>query len=610
LLEALAGDLLEWLDECLASGMVVAARGAVTFRHELARLAIEESLGPHHLVALHRSALEALRRRSPDPARLAHHAEMAGDGAAVLEFAPAAARRAASAGAHREAAAQYARAVRFADGGLGLSERGELLERLSEELSMIAEQQDAVSAASAAVDCYRTLGDRRKQANALCTLARCLYCPGESIGGAHQAAREAVEVLEDEPPCRELARAYALMAAVSMNAEDVDRAFEWGPRAVELAERLGDQDILVYALNDLGTIEYLTGAPGGRERLERSLRLALEAGFEAHAARAYVHLAWVATRIREYGVAAHYVREGIAYCTERDLDMYRHYLFTRRAQLELGRGQWDEAAESAMLVADDPRSGPDARAPAFAVLALVRARRGDPDHAPVLEQAIALAESGDLQRTGPVAAARAEILWLERRLDQIDQATRPTLELSVRCKAPWMAGELAYWRWRAGLRDELPAELIAEPYRLSIAGDWAPAADLWNQIGCPYEAALALAESQDQHAVSQAIEQLQQLGAPPPAAIFARRLRERGVRGVPRGPRPGTRENPAGLTARELEVLELLAEGLANAQIAERLVVSRKTVDHHVSAILRKLNARTRGEASAHASRLGIASPR
>jgi DNA-binding NarL/FixJ family response regulator len=123
----------------------------------------------------------------------------------------------------------------------------------------------------------------------------------------------------------------------------------------------------------------------------------------------------------------------------------------------------------------------------------------------------------------------------------------------------------------------------------------------------PYEAALALADDDDESALRKALDELHALDARPPAAIVARRLRERGVRGLPHGPRPGTRENPAGLTARELEVLELLVEGLRNAEIAERLVLSERTVGHHVSAILRKLDVRTRGEASAEAVRLGLA---
>jgi DNA-binding CsgD family transcriptional regulator/tetratricopeptide (TPR) repeat protein len=608
LLEALAQEAIDALDECLTSGMLAYEPTGVAFRHELARLAIEEWIPPNRRIAFHRTALAALAfppSGAPDVARLAHHAEAAEDAEAVLRYAPEAAERAASVGAHREAAAQYARALLYAD-RLGLRERAQLLERLSDERFVLAEHDEAIAAVREALECYRRLGDRRKQADTLCTLARRLYCR-ETNDGARAAVTEAVEVLGGEPPCRELARAYALMAAVSMNSEDGPGTFEWGQRSVELADSLAERDILVYALNDLGTMEYLTGVPGGRDRLERSLQLAIEAGFDDHAARAFIHLAWVATRLRDYRRAEDYIRRGIEYCTRRDLELNRHYLVTRRAQMELGQGRWDEAAESAKIVIDDPRSSPDARGPALSVLALVRARRGDPEHGLPLEQALALIESGgDLQRIGPVVAAHAEILWLERRPAEIHEATGRGLALALQCKAPWIAGELAYWRWQAGVLEELPEELVAEPYRLSIAGDWAAAAERWKLIGCPYEEALALAESDDLVAVREAIERLQRLGARPAAAIVSRQLRERGERGIPRGPRPSTRENPAGLTTRELEVLALVAQGLRNAAVAERLVLAEKTVDHHVSAILRKLDVRTRGEASAKAARLGL----
>jgi DNA-binding CsgD family transcriptional regulator len=167
-------------------------------------------------------------------------------------------------------------------------------------------------------------------------------------------------------------------------------------------------------------------------------------------------------------------------------------------------------------------------------------------------------------------------------------------------------GELAYWRWRAGHREPIPPS-AAEPYAAAIAGDWRRAAELWTELGCPYEAALAMADADEEEPLRRALDELQRLEARPAAALVVRRLHERGARGLPRGPRAATRPNPGSLTPREPEVLGLVAEGLRNAEIAQPLVLFERTVDHHVGAILRKLGARTRGEATAKAVRLGLA---
>jgi DNA-binding CsgD family transcriptional regulator len=249
---------------------------------------------------------------------------------------------------------------------------------------------------------------------------------------------------------------------------------------------------------------------------------------------------------------------------------------------------------------------PFSRIHALVALALVRARRGDPGAWVLLDEASASAlPRQELQWIGPVAAARAEAAWLEGRPEAIVAELEPALGLPLRPGDPYAAA-LAYWGNQAGIEIPLINGTEPDPYLLQITGDWEHAAERWRELGCPYEEAITLGGSDDVSKLRAALDQLRALGAAPAAAIIARRLRERGIRGIPRGPRSTTRQHPAGLTAREMEVLALLAGGLRNAEIAQRLVVSQKTVDHHVSAVLHKLMVSTRTEAAAEAHRLGL----
>jgi DNA-binding CsgD family transcriptional regulator/tetratricopeptide (TPR) repeat protein len=401
--------------------------------------------------------------------------------------------------------------------------------------------------------------------------------------------------------------AYAQVAQLCMSMDDQTGAVAWATRALELAELLEDTETQAHALCTIGSVELAHGKPGGKERLERSLELAEEAGLEEHVGRGFVNLARVKARNRQYTQAIRYIDDGLAYCSERDLDLYRPYLLAHRARVELDQGRWAEAAQSVALVLRDPSASPLARILALAALGLLRARRGDPDQWAPLDEAFALAEAtGELQRLGPVAAARAEAAWLEGKTDAIVQETDAAIGLAVRGHVSWSIGELAYWRLRSGIDEKMPPG-AAEPYALQISGDWSRAAEVWAEIGCPYEAALALGEADDDDALRGALAEFHRLGARPAASIVARRLRRRGARGLPRGPRAATRRNAANLTPRELEVLALVVQGLQNADIAERLFLSERTVEHHVAAILRKLEVRTRGQAGIEAARLGIA---
>ena len=254
------------------------------------------------------------------------------------------------------------------------------------------------------------------------------------------------------------------------------------------------------------------------------------------------------------------------------------------------------------------RSSITPRILALVVLGLVRARRGDPEHAPLLDEAWHCAHpTGELGRLGWVAMARAEAAWLAGDAAAVDAATSDALALAIDRGWSWLAGELALWRRRAGL--SVAGAIKPPPFvAFEMAGDAEAAAAVWTELGCPYEAALALGQSEHESSLRIALDELQRTQARPAATIVMRRLRERGIRGVPRGPRPTTRNNPAQLTPRELEVLALVADGLRDSDIAERLVLSDRTVGHHVSAILNKLGVRTRAEATSRALREGMAS--
>jgi DNA-binding CsgD family transcriptional regulator/tetratricopeptide (TPR) repeat protein len=584
LLEAMAEEELGHLDKCLASGMLIAVDGAVAFRHELARLAVEEALSPNERLLLHRKALAGLTATpagKPDLARLAHHAEAAGDAKAVLLFAPVAASRAVSLGAHREAAAQYARALRFGD-ELASADRAELLVRRAIACYLTDQNDEAIAAIEEALELYRSLGASREEGESRRWLSEFLWCPGRTAE-ARSAAREAVALLETLPPGRELGMAYAILASLCLSAEEVEEAVAWGTRATEVGEDLRDAAIVVHALATIGVCEFPVAGPA---KLEQSIELALHAGLYEQVGRGYVLLAGSAVTARLHPLAGRALAEGIEFCSNRGLELFRLYLLAYRARFELDQGRWDDAAESAGAVLRVPRASTTPRIVALVVLGLLRARRGDPDVWGPLDEAWALAEPTDeLHRMWPAAAARAEAAWIEGRQQAVADATDATFELALDRRFTRAVAELACWRRRAGVRDEAPSAESPSPSR-------------WSELGCPYDAALALADTDDEETLRRSHEQLLSLGAHGAAAAVARKLRQQGVTGIARGPRAATREHPAGLTRRELDVLDLLAAGMTNADIAARLVISEKTVGHHVSSILGKLGVRSRYDAA------------
>jgi DNA-binding CsgD family transcriptional regulator len=598
----LLGDLLEEpggaLEECIAAGALQAHGTVVGFRHELSRRTIEEALEPLRRSQLHRRVLAVLVARKSDPARLAYHAEAAGDAAAVLEYAPAAAERATELGAHREAAAQYGRALRFSD-GLPAREVAGLLEMLAHEGALIEEIEPAERAAAAALELYRGLDDTRKQGEVLVRLSTLAYLRAENDESEDRAA-EAIELLEPLGASRELALAYSARARGFHLALDVREAAAWADRARSLAEELGEDEIAAHAAFTTAAAGELGDAP--LTATEELLGLALERGWDDRAVRAYGHLVFRSVRRRDWPAADRWLEEGLHFARERDLDGHVAYLLSWRARGALDRERWDRV-EADLAEALATSHAPLSLIWILSVLSLLRARRGDPGVWEAADEAWTVGQrsTGSEQRMLGLRNMRAESALLEgdaaRALAELGDL--PIAELADR----WAAGENAIWRARSGAHVAETGEL-PEPWARELAGDHAGAAAAWEERDVPYEAGWALAGSDDEEDLRRSLEIFQSLGARPAAAIVARRLRERGARGVARGPRTATKANPAGLTRRELEVLALLTEGLRDSEIAAKLVISEKTVGHHVSAILRKLGVRSRYDAARAAEEL------
>jgi DNA-binding CsgD family transcriptional regulator len=600
---AILGEVGAAADEAVMRGLLRYHDDALAFRHELGRLAVESAIPRARAQDLHQGILRSLIEHKADLSQLVHHALHAQDIKALLMYAPRAAQQAALAGAHREAVAHLATTLRFVD-FLSAPERAQILELHGNECNITNQVTTALGSASQALAIWRELGDVESQARVLLLIGRQFWKSGQNAA-AHWHVAEAIALLETLPAGRGLAMAYSARSQLAMVSDQMEEALEFGHRALELSAQFKDDSVRAHALNNIGTALLESDNAEGVAKLEESLAIARQHNLQDHAGRAYANLVSTAVRQRLPDVISRYLAEGIEYCEVHDVQDSLNYVRVFSAFSDLNSGQWDKAARAAAELIEHHSLAVAQRVPALVVLARVRARRGDPGVDLLLDEAAQLAlPTGELQRIGPVAAARIEVAWYRGDLKRAAEEAAIGLKAAAGRRDPWIPGELAYWAHRTN--QPVNGYLnIAEPYALMIAGDWEGAAAEWQQLGAPYERALALAMGTEE-ALRESLAILEQLGAGPLAAIVRQQLREMGVRGIPRGPRSSTRGNPAGLTSREIQVLKLLVLGHTNNELAHRLHISAKTIDHHVSSILEKLEVRSRTEAVAAAFGLGI----
>jgi len=591
------------IDECLATGVLRAEGAAFAFRHELARQAVLQAMAPTRALGLHRLVLQALLasdEKTRIAARLVLHAEGAGDVAAVRHWAPIAAREAAAHGAHRQAAAHWARALAHCAPS---AERAALLDASAEDVHMSIGIDESIAVRSEAARLWCAHG---QPGSAAMSLARqsLMFMYAARNADAAAALREAGSLVADDAGSHAARVVRSCAASLCLFEREYDEAIALATQVLAAAERDGDVAERATCLKTIGGALLALGRDDdGIATLERALALALGANENRLASQVFANLGAGCVDAFRLAEAETWLRKGIDFCAERDLDATRIFQTAWLAHALLLQGRWDEAAAAAHAVIAEPKATVIARIAALVALGRLRARRGDPGVWSALDEARDLAACAG---AGRFHVARAEAAWLEGRDADAARDAAAHLAPAVAKRQIALAAQLSLWCRLGG--DEatpIPDFCAEHPFALEAAGRWKDAADAWRALGCRFESARALSRG-DEPAQRQALATFQELGAQPMVERVRQRLRAAGVRGLPRGPRNSTREHPAGLTSKEVAVLELLAAGLRNKEIALRLHRSVRTVDHHLMAIFVKLGVATRAEAVSAAHRLGV----
>jgi DNA-binding CsgD family transcriptional regulator len=602
LVDAVLGPSEDAIAEGEAARVLELAEDALSFRHELARRAVEADLPEIRRRELNLAVLAAVESLGYDTSRAAHHARVGGDVAALIRLAPVAARRAAEMESHRESVAHLRALEPFLD-RLDEESRADHYDLWAYEEYLGDEIGRAEDLIDTAIGMRRRLGDPAKLGNSLLVGSRIAWVRNRRASSV-EMANEAASVLESVGG-EDLAFAYSTISQLAMLAAEEERAIWYGEKALTVAGE-GQSRSRAHALNNIGTARMLARYPEGLEELEASYDLSREMGYSHDQIRAAVNIAWGGITFRDLPTAELWAARAHELAMEREMPSFDSYVMGELALIDEMRGRWAEAEAKTCYVLENLHEFGTSNLVSTTLLGRLKARRGEPDAKRRLldgwERAL---QADEVQRTGPTAIALAEYVWIGGKLDEtIFPRFREVLADCIQRDSPWIAGELAFWLHLIGEVDQLP-DAAPEPYRLSAAGDWRAAASYWEERGIPYDRAVALSFGSNE-ARLEAVSIFDDLGATAVAARLRAELVEAGIGGVPRGPTKATRENAFGLTPRQMDVLGHLANGLTNAEIADLLFVSTRTVDHHVSAILDKMGVSSRSEAVSVAGEAGL----
>jgi DNA-binding CsgD family transcriptional regulator/tetratricopeptide (TPR) repeat protein len=602
LLERLVGTDQLPTREAVRLGLLDVADAGVGFRHELQRRAVEDLLGADERRSRHVRVLTALGE-AVDPARLVHHALGAGDVDALLIHAPRAGRAAMAARSHREARAHFSALGPYLD-RLPVEDAADVADDWARAVFHV-DTTAAVEVFLRAAGLRRSAGDRQALARTLAFGAFVLALDGRAAE-ARLWADEAVALSDDGSDDATLAQALTERARLHLfHADDAAAGVTAAERAIAIAERIGDGRTVASALILDGALRDRLGDDEAIALVHRAHRRAAENGHLYEEIDSLILLGLLyASQYRAIDRAADCAARAHRSATEHDYAALALFARAQRAEVVSFMGDWTAAEdESSEVLGEAPPA--DAEIIARRVIAAIGTRRGRPDAGAAVEAMWQrTVEMGTTAYTAGSAAVVAEHMWLaDTQPAELLAALDGLVERGVSDHPARLTDDLRFWMWKLERLRDVPGAMI-DGYRCIIDGDIERAADFWDVRLMPYHRALALLHGDDEDAV-RAVHLFEELGADAGARRARALLRERGVI-VPRGRSRSSREHAAGLTARQAEVLDLLADGLSNSEIADHLFISHRTVENHVAAILRKLEVADRDRAADVARARGL----
>ncbi|MFL5811777.1 MAG: LuxR C-terminal-related transcriptional regulator, partial [Flavisolibacter sp.] len=594
------------IENCLRKKILIIKDNLVFFKHELYRRTVEEALSPFTRVSLNKKILELFINdfeRNKQVERIIHHAKNANEYDLVIRYAPLAAEHAASVGAHAEACRLYFTAIEYYQG-----QDPETLIRFYEsyayECYLTKQINEAIIYMTKSLHLRKQEKDVESTSSCMRFLSRLWWFNGDHKNAEH-FAEQAVEIVDEAPVSIPKAMAACNMFQLKMLLAESAECISWGAIAFELADKLEDRGVLSYALSISGAMQMSDplSENNGIELLQHSLEIALKDSNQEQVAQAYLFLGSGSVVSRNYSFAERIIDEGLAFCEEKDLDLWTSYILSWKAKLFFEKGNWDEALAIANDLINSEHQASIIKLTAILIVGTIRCRRGeDSGEALLLEAKWAAIATMELRMIIPVISSLLEQEWITGKNILERSECHRLIQMIEQSGNVFETDEFLFWMKRSRNQEISIRKISREDNGTNLQ---LLESGLQKEDGSSYRQAMILFEGDDDDK-RRAVRMVHELGA---TAVYEKMkldMRASGIKTIPRGIRRTTRSNPALLTNRELDILHLLNDGLQNKEIASSLFISPKTVDHHISSILFKLDAKSRTKAVQEAVRLEI----